>query len=913
MSKRFGFPSITSKLLAMYIAVFLPLMVFQYVSYCDQSRSNRAFARVIRVYTTRACNATLDDVFHDASRHLSVANYTLQHSSGGMSAEDVLKSITSNIPGIVAAGLIDDKGRMIHREPPFLSNKKEAALSNLSLRFSPAVSSVSSINDTPVFTVRIPSKLANGRPCYIYAVLSKTLIDQRIGRIVAKHSSAAILDRDGKAVALFGERLTDGIINDFKTALAGSPGRVEDVSESKKYLGCSTVNGLSGWRIAVFDSKPNPWTLGTAGNQLLWSLVLTLAAFVFFRSMGNRITVPVRKLSRAAAAIAVGDFRRRVGVSTGDELEALAKCFNNMANSLEQHEKDLRLQTSVHQSLFEITKAVTSSLDLNRVADSISTALEDIFGAQVAAVFRINASNGKLEPVIHRHSDPSSIPFSMSRVAERALSSSKTLLISAAVAYPDTRFPDGWVVALPLIADDCPIGVLAAIFSSEECVPKVGHGMELLETFASCAAIAVENAYVHGKTEEFTHALTSLRRVVKSLSSSLDLAQVLRSLVQITTEVMTAKACAIMLFDDDGNLSIAESYNLSESFCSKIKFKPGEGWTGKSVEENKPMVRYDLAAEPDHQFRELYEENDIHGFICAPLASGDEVIGTISVCMADAYEARPMEVYLLTSIASHAAAVILNAKHFGREYRIAQTLQSSLIGNIPDRLGRVVFGHKYLPALDEAQVGGDLYDVINLPNGRVGIIVADVAGKGIQAAMHTAMIRYMTMAFAYQSPDSPSRALELLNSALCSQNARSVIVTVFYAVLDPDTGWLVYANAGHPPAVNISRGGKQQTFLYRTGLPVGFVDDATYYDKEVQLLSGDTLMIYTDGVTEARQGTQIISRDMLTDILFENANLDPQEIVDNVCDEIRKFTCNKLKDDIAVIAVTLDPQLVCKF
>jgi serine phosphatase RsbU (regulator of sigma subunit) len=297
----------------------------------------------------------------------------------------------------------------------------------------------------------------------------------------------------------------------------------------------------------------------------------------------------------------------------------------------------------------------------------------------------------------------------------------------------------------------------------------------------------------------------------------------------------------------------------------------------------------------------------LHGYMCAPLVLGDEAIGTINVWMDRPHKARPMEIHLLTSIASHAAAVIANAKLFGREYQIAETLQTTLMGSVPERFGRLVFGHKYLPALDEARVGGDLYDVFALPNGKVGLMVADVSGKGIEAAVHTAAIRYMGRAFAFQFPDSPAAAVAALNRALLAHSGPKALATMFYAVVDPRTGRMTYANAGHPPAIALTRSGRQQMLFYRTGMPIGYSDESDYGDRSIDLVSGDVLLLYTDGIIEARSDGRVLAIEGLQDIVFNHGKLGPMEMVEMICEDTHLFANGEMRDDVAIIAASIEP------
>jgi serine phosphatase RsbU (regulator of sigma subunit) len=402
--------------------------------------------------------------------------------------------------------------------------------------------------------------------------------------------------------------------------------------------------------------------------------------------------------------------------------------------------------------------------------------------------------------------------------------------------------------------------------------------------------------------------LDSLRRVDEAITTSLDLKQVLRTLVIITAEVMGAKACAIFLADRHGRLTIAESYNLSREIAEKLVIEPGEKWTGVIVKERRPIARHDIGKE-SLKLGDLAAREGLRALIAAPLIIGHETLGAIDVWMDKTHHAKKTEINLLSYIASHAAAVIANAKLFGKEYQIAETLQNTLIGAVPESLGRLVFGHKYMPALDEAKVGGDLFDVVTLPNGKVALIVADVSGKGIQAAVHTGMIRYMLRAFIFEWPDSPAVALDHLNAALSAYVGPKTVVTVFCAIVDPDTGNVAYANAGHPPAIVLTRAGKQQTLLYRTGLPVGYSDNSKYEQREITLLPDDMLILYTDGIIEARRDRRILTIEGLQSIVFENAHLNAHEMVDAICEETSRFAHRDLRDDIAIMAASFGPRV----
>lgn len=150
------------------------------------------------------------------------------------------------------------------------------------------------------------------------------------------------------------------------------------------------------------------------------------------------------------------------------------------------------------------------------------------------------------------------------------------------------------------------------------------------------------------------------------------------------------------------------------------------------------------------------------------------------------------------------------------------------------------------------KTSGDYYDFIPLGDGRLGILVADVVDKGTGAALYMAVSRTLIRTFALQHPDAPEEALRMTNLRALDDAGSDQFVTVFYGVLDSDLGTLTYANAGHNPAylLNAQAGTIQE--LGKTGIPIGIFEEVSWQRSVVQLRPGDTLVLYTDGVSEAR-------------------------------------------------------------
>jgi sigma-B regulation protein RsbU (phosphoserine phosphatase) len=148
------------------------------------------------------------------------------------------------------------------------------------------------------------------------------------------------------------------------------------------------------------------------------------------------------------------------------------------------------------------------------------------------------------------------------------------------------------------------------------------------------------------------------------------------------------------------------------------------------------------------------------------------------------------------------------------------------------------------------QTSGDFYDFINLPL-ETALVIADVADKGAGAALFMTLTRSLLRTYATEYPDQPSLVLAETNRRILGDTSEALFVTLFYALLNPERGELRYSSAGHNPPYLLRAGGGLET-LPNTGIPVGVLEEAVWSERAIQLQPGDTLVLYTDGVTEAQ-------------------------------------------------------------
>jgi phosphoserine phosphatase RsbU/P len=257
-----------------------------------------------------------------------------------------------------------------------------------------------------------------------------------------------------------------------------------------------------------------------------------------------------------------------------------------------------------------------------------------------------------------------------------------------------------------------------------------------------------------------------------------------------------------------------------------------------------------------------------------------------------------------------AAAVSLaleNARLYAEEKNIATTLQGALL-TMPKSLDNLTIGYLYRSATAQAaQVGGDFYDAFQLDRNRVGLVIGDVSGKGLEAAGLTSLVKNAIKAYAYLG-EPPARVVTHTNRLMIDFSEPSVFVTVFFGIVDTRSGALTYCGAGHPPAL-IKRKNGSTTVLKTESPVIGVYPDFKFTDSAQQLAERDALILYTDGVIEARKGAEFFGEKRLLDFVSELEPTPADQLPDRILQEIQRFTGGVFSDDIAVLSAAIEPPL----
>ena len=398
------------------------------------------------------------------------------------------------------------------------------------------------------------------------------------------------------------------------------------------------------------------------------------------------------------------------------------------------------------------------------------------------------------------------------------------------------------------------------------------------------------------------------------LGASLDYATTLRSVAQVAVPSF-ADWCAVDVLNDDGSLErVAVAHvddaklqlarELTERFPPDPHAPTGVPQVIRSGRaELYPHVSEELLAQNarNEEHLELIRSVGLHSAMIVPLPAWRGPLGTMTFVNSEAPRAfDEHDLALAEEVGRRAATAMENARLYGERAYIARTLQHSLLPpHLPEIAGLEVAA-RYRAAGEGNEVGGDFYDLFDTGDARWAVLIGDVCGKGADAAATTALARY-TLRAAAMRERRPSRVLEQLNEALLRQRDDRQFCTVAYATVDVGAhgAELTVSCGGHPAPVVIRRGGGVEVTPCG-GTLLGVVGDPELAEAAVGLSPGDALVLYTDGVTEARTADGLFGSDRLATVASGAAGLSATEIARRIEEAAAS---GELRDDLAIVVL----------
>jgi sigma-B regulation protein RsbU (phosphoserine phosphatase) len=473
--------------------------------------------------------------------------------------------------------------------------------------------------------------------------------------------------------------------------------------------------------------------------------------------------------------------------------------------------------------------------------------------------------------------------------------------------------------SVPLRSGDRILGILNV--AGPDWVSFSPRALALLTNAGNQMGIALERAQLFDLLkEQHIHEQAALLDLSNQLLSRLDLDDVMSYLVEEVRRLLQADACALLLPGEEPGCLVfrATSGWHFDPVVSQRQMSTDEcSGPGLVMRTQQPLLAEDIqVSDPPVCGTDWILSEGFRGHAVVPLVVDGRSIG---VLMIDTRQPRLLsedEVRFLRLMANQAAIAVEKAR-LHREEIQRQRLEQELAVSRQIQLGMLPKDCPVVPGWEVAalyraarQVGGDFYDFPELPGepGRLGLVIADVADKGVPAALMMALSRAMVRTAAADGR-SPSAALGLANELILKHSHTELFVTAFYAKLDIHTGRLTYANAGHsrPLWMQISSGEIQE--LASQGVVLGILEDIELEEREIDVAPGDLLVFYTDGVTEAMNvDGQRFGEERLRAVVAATSGASTQQVLSTVVDAVRAFVGDvPQSDDLTLLVVKRCP------
>ena len=649
----------------------------------------------------------------------------------------------------------------------------------------------------------------------------------------------------------------------------------------------------------------------------------------------SAIAVPLRAGDRPLGLLMLA---HRMPGQYGGESRAMTATFASYAAVAIENTRLLQAaqeQAYVSTVLLQVAEATQSLGTLEDVLDTVVHLMPMLVGVQRCALFLWDEPSEAFLPAAacgldedERHAFDQ-IEITPGEIAEfdGLLVLKDAVLVeipagptSAALPAPLGSFESP--LLLPLLAHGDVLGAMLVDQQSEEYIrePEGLHQerLAIMRGVAYQAAAAAENARLLEARQEEAYVSAALLQVAQAVVSLNELDAILGAIVRITPMLVGVEWCTILLWSDEQQV-----FELVQAYGGPTLgqvFAPGEFPLLDGVREGNQLITLNGLAEiqllvPEPWVAELTEQgmDEVSVLVGAPLSVKGNLLGVMLIGEMD----RPVGLddrrrEIIMGIAQQAALAVQNdllqqemaeRERLERELQLARGIQEAFLPeDVPDPPG---WGLAFIWRAAR-EVAGDFYDVFELPQRRLGLVIADVADKGIGAALFMALTRTLMRAAAVEDR-SPADVLTRVNELLVPDARHGMFVTALYGILSLETGQLEYASAGHHPPLIRRHDTQMLEELPRGQIALGVLEQVRFEARATLLEPGDCMVLYTDGVTEALSPVATFyGEDRLRDVIQTlDCGVSAQEALKAVVASLDAFVGdNTPSDDVTLVVVT---------
>jgi len=564
-------------------------------------------------------------------------------------------------------------------------------------------------------------------------------------------------------------------------------------------------------------------------------------------------------------------------------------------------------------TLVEINHEITSILDLDELLQKIAELTNRIVPFDAFAIFLVDYEKQELYlrfTIGHPPDVVKNLRIKIGNgVTGTAAMERRIVVVDDVRTYP--RYIEAVKnirseLAVPLISQNRVVGVLD-IQSPEPRYFREDQS-RLLSLLASQIAIAIENARVYESERRNRELLALLYDISLDMGSTLQVDELVHKIAAAVKQKIDYHTFSIFLIEEkQGLLRPTFVIRSNERENQKLVLPVGTGLIGTAAKLNTPLRIGDVTQDS----RYLNVHTETRSELVVPLTSKGRVVGVVDLESTQVnYFTEYHERFLMT-LASRIASALVNAelyervadneRRMAREMKIAREIQRQLM---PDEFPPI-------PALETAvlfkpvaQLGGDLYDWIQFDDGRLAIVLGDVAGKGAPAALYGALASGVIRTRAGRKYP-PGQMLELVNKTLFQRPVEGQYIAVTYSIYEPKTRIINLANSGLPYPLLVRAG--QPTFLDIGGIPLGLFANSKYEETELLLQTGDILVFYSDGVVEMRNdGGEEFGLKRLAETVRSNHEKSAKDIVKSISAVLADFIGRvRPQDDRTMIVIKM--------
>ncbi len=575
------------------------------------------------------------------------------------------------------------------------------------------------------------------------------------------------------------------------------------------------------------------------------------------------------------------------------------------------------------KSLLHISQSLNSNLQIDHLLPLIMISARDLLEAEASSLFLLDEKNDHLycEVAIGDKGKMIKQYLRLEKgegIAGWVAETGESLLIKD--AYEDHRFDSSWdkisgfitksIICIPLYLKEKLIGTLE-VMNKKNGGHFEQHDMEYIEFLGNMAAVAIDNARLHEGLQVKIKELSMLTAIEKKVANGWSFERLAPWALKTIIESLSAAGGSILMFDQAGQkLQIIYTWGMIAEQVKETAVLPEAGVVGISYRE-KRAVRIKSIHADTRLVGQPIQAHESSSMICAPIIMGEKIFGFFVVNDRTDGFVFSREDVSSTANVTERLAVVYNTENAFDELKKTTDDQNSalqLMKKILPQGAPVISGIKihsrYVPF---SNIGGDFYRFIDAGENKIGILVIDVSGHGLSAALISVMANTIISSFPQTVLEKPGQFFTRMNRNLLGRLGGNFI-TATYVVINHVDRTIMYANAGHPSAMLYRNKEKQFKHLTASGPLLGVWEEPEFSVYQAEYHPGDRLLLFTDGLLEHYTGDQvtILDEKEFAGIIYDKIGDNPEKLPETIIHTIMKYSGNtEFDDDVTLLLVEM--------